>query len=433
MTFPAQFLWGAATSAYQYEGAATADGKKPSVQDAVSDLFKTASDGYHHAEEDVALMAELGLRAYRFSVAWSRIYPDGVTLNPAGLAYYQHLLDLLEAAHITPVVTLYHFDLPQALAEAGGWANRDTIAAYQRFAHTVFEAFGTRVTYYQTVNEQNMLLMMSLKQALAGQGTVQDALQGNHHLFVAGALAIQDAHAHFPHILIGPAPNLVAVYPLSPKPEDALAANTYDALRNLLFSDMAGFGRYNPTALAVLAAAGITLNVTEEDRAVLAQARPDLLYFNYYNSEVVTAASGPLPFRKVPNPETPQTAYGWDIDPLGLRITLRQLWDRYRLPLMITENGLGAQDALEGGAVHDQARIAYLRAHLQQVGQAIDEGIHVVGYNVWSAIDLVSTHDGFEKRYGLVYVAQDAARTRTRKDSFAWYQGVIASDGETLN
>ncbi|WP_246287266.1 glycoside hydrolase family 1 protein [Lacticaseibacillus absianus] len=443
MSFADGFLWGASTSAYQYEGATTVDGKGPSVQDTatlaggLSD-FAQGSDGYHRIDEDVALFQQMGLKAYRFSVAWTRLYPDGVHFNAAGLDWYLHLLDQLQAAGIEPLVTLYHFDLPAALAAKGGWADRATIDAYLTYVRTVFDAFGQRVTYYQTVNEQNMVLAGALQQVQAGTLSLQDAVQGNHHLFVAGAAAINLAHAQYPHIKIGPAPNLVAVYPLTPTPVDALAADTYDALRNLMFGDMAAWGRYNQTALATLASAGVHVTITPDDAAMLAAATPDLLYFNYYNSEVVQAATnGPLPFKKVPNPTVPQTEFGWDIDPLGFYLTLRQLWDRYRLPLMVTENGLGAHDTVVAGQVDDPARIAYLREHIAAMARAVADGVTVLGYNVWSAVDVVSTHEGFAKRYGLIHVDRDeqgqGSFDRLPKASFDWYRRVIASNGATLD
>lgn len=445
MPFNKNFLWGASTSAYQYEGATSVDGKGPSVQDMMAapdgkSDFNVASDGYHRIEEDVRLFQEAGFKSYRFSIAWSRLYPEGTgELNQAGLDWYLHLLDLLEAAHIEPVVTLYHFDLPAALQEKGGWADRATIDAFMTYVQTVFEVFGTRVTYYQTVNEQNMLFLMTINQAMKGDGDFQAVLQGNHNLFVAGAKAISYAHSHYPHIKIGPAPNLVAVYPLTPKPEDAMAAATYDAVRNLLFSDMAVFGRYNQTALTLFRSLGLHIDITPEDEAALAVAKPDILYFNFYNSETVEAGTGgplPLPFNKVPNPTVPQTEFGWDIDPLGFRLTLRQLWDRYHVPLMITENGLGAHDTVVDGAVHDAYRIDYLKDHVRQMREAVDEGIDVVGYHIWSAVDLVSTHEGFEKRYGLIYVDRDehneGSMDRLKKDSFTWFKELIETNGEQL-
>lgn len=444
--FPDNFLWGASTSAYQYEGAYNADGKGPSVQDTVTPPAGTAdfmltSDGYHRYPEDFKLFGDLGLRSYRFSIAWSRLFPAGTgTVNQAGLDYYQNVLNELKKYDITPVVTLFHFDLPAALEKQGGWANRATIKAFVDYAKTVLDRFSPQIVYYQTINEQNSMAQGMLRAALAGHGALKDVAQANHNMFVAAAEVITYAHEHHPEIKIGPAPNLVAVYPLTPRPADVLAANTYDALRNQLFADVTILGRYNHVAWHFFRQYGATPDMAPDDMAIIAAAHPDLLYFNYYNTETVRAndPGDTLPFTPVRNPFLHHTQFGWDIDPVGFRTTMRQLYDRYDLPLMITENGLGAHDhPAADGQVHDPYRIQYLNDHIYQMRLAIGEGIPVIGYHIWSAVDLVSTHEGFTKRYGLIYVdrGEDNASgtlARTPKDSFGWYRDVIAQNGANV-
>lgn len=444
--FPHDFLWGASTSAYQYEGAYNEDGKGLSVQDVATPPagtanFQLTSDGYHRYPEDFALFGEMGMKSYRFSIAWTRIFPNGTgEVNQAGLDYYQHVLDELKKYHIEPVATLFHFDLPAALQKQGGWANRATIEAFVNYAKVVLDHFSPQITYYQTINEQNMLFQGAVFAAFKGHGTFKDAVQANHNMFVAAAKVITYAHENHPEIKIGPAPNLVAIYPLTARPEDVLAANTYDSIRNLLFGDVTILGRYNHVAWHLFKQFHAAPDLAPDDMATIAAAHPDLLYFNYYNSETVRAAdSGDmLPFKKVLNPFINQNEFGWDIDPEGFRVTLRQLYDRYNLPMIITENGLGAHDTLtDDGQVHDPYRIKYLNDHIYQMRLAIGEGIPVIGYHPWSAIDLVSTHQGFVKRYGFIYVDRGEENNsgtlkRYKKDSFAWYKNVIAHNGDNV-
>lgn len=462
--FPEGFLWGASTSGYQVEGGWDADGKGPSIVDARTQFpagttdYTVASDHYHHVDEDVALFAELGLKAYRFSIQWTRIVPDGDGAeNPAGIAFYHRLIDGLLAHGITPVVTMYHFDLPQALAEKGGWGSRATVDAFVRYAEILFREYGPKVEYWLTINEQNMMVMFGERIGIIDgpANTGVNVYQKNHHMLVAQARAMELLHRTVPGAKIGPAPNIAYVYPSSPRPEDVIAADDLNAVRNWLYLDAAVHGRYNATAWAYLEAKGLAPDVEDGDLDVLASARPDFLAFNYYATHTVAApltdedraaqgGSGgdqqiafddPGFYRAVDNPFLPKNAFGWEIDPVGFRMTFRAIYDRYHLPLLVTENGLGAFDELEpDGTVHDGYRIDYLRDHIEQIHAAIGDGVDVLGYCPWSAIDLVSTHQGIAKRYGFVYVNRDdddlKDLARYRKDSFAWYQALIA--GNTL-
>jgi 6-phospho-beta-glucosidase len=459
--FPEGFLWGASTSAYQVEGAWDADGKGPSVIDvrpeypAGTSDFTVASDHYHRFAEDVALFAELGLKAYRFSIAWTRIIPDGDgEVNPAGVAFYHRLIDALLAAGITPIATMYHFDLPAALDDKGGWLNRDTADAFARFAEVIFTEYGGKVKHWLTINEQNMMVLYGEAIGTVKPGMPKSAVyQANHHMMVAQAKANQLCHAIVPGGKIGPAPNIALCYPETCHPEDVLAADDFNAIRNWLYLDVAVEGRYNSVAWAYLTATGAAPEIADGDLDLLAADRPDFIAFNYYATHTVArpradgddVVSGDQQiavgekgiYAGAMNPHLPKTEFGWEIDPIGFRNTFRAIWDRYHLPLLVTENGLGAFDRLEDGKVHDGYRIDYLRDHIAQIQLALTDGVKVLGYCPWSAIDLVSTHQGASKRYGFIYVNRgeddllDLARYK--KDSFAWYSAVIASNGATLN
>ncbi len=459
--FPPSFLWGASTSAYQVEGGWDADGKGPSVIDTRTEYppgtsdYTVASDHYHRFAEDVALFAELGLRAYRFSVAWTRVVPDGDgAVNPAGVEFYHRLIDALLEAGIEPVVTMYHFDLPQALQDEGGWSSRATVDAFERYARLLVQEYGAKVRYWLTINEQNTMILFGSALGLVDpeSGDPQRELyQQNHHMLLAQARAMRVVHELAPAAKVGPAPNVACVYPASSDPLDVIAAEDFAAIRNWLYLDVAVHGRYNPTAWAYLTERGWTPTIEPGDMEVLASARPDLIAFNYYTSHTVGAPRGDDSdlggsgdqhlligevgvYRGVANPHLATNAFGWEIDPIGFRTTFRQVYDRYHLPVLVTENGLGAFDTLEDdGTVHDPYRIDYLAQHIAQIQHAITDGVEVLGYCPWSAIDLVSTHQGVSKRYGFVYVDRDETDLRTlrrvRKDSFAWYRDVIAANG----
>ncbi|MET3600923.1 glycoside hydrolase family 1 protein [Martelella mangrovi] len=462
--FPDDFLWGASTSAYQTEGAWNEDGKGPSIIDTymhraegVAD-YKVASDHYHHYAEDVALFAELGLKAYRFSIAWSRIIPDGDgAVNPEGVAFYHRLIDALHERGIEPVVTMYHFDLPAALDDKGGWSDRNTVEAFVRYARVLFDEFGDKVRYWITINEQNMMILHGKAIGTTGRSGVasEDVIyQQNHNMFVAQAKVMTLCHDILPEAKIGPAPNIVSVYPASCAPEDVIAADDWDAVRNLMYLDIAVKGIYHPLAWTYLKEKGWAPTFEDGDAEALAAAHPDFIAFNYYSTQTVGASRGDASdlqhrgadqqivrgevglYRAVKNEHLPTNAFGWEIDPIGMRTTMRRLWDRYHLPLIITENGLGAFDEVVDGKIHDDYRIDYLRRHIEQIQMALGDGVDIFGYCPWSAIDLISTHQGAAKRYGFIYINRDEQDlrdlARIKKDSFHWYHGVIGSNGTDL-
>lgn len=464
--FPETFLWGASTSAYQVEGASLTDGKGPSCQDmkkipeGISDL-KICADHYHRYKEDIALMAEMGLKAYRFSIAWSRILPDGKGhVNEQGIQFYKNLIAECRKYQIEPIVTMYHFDLPYALELLGGWSNPKSVEWFEEYAKILFENFGENVNYWLTINEQNVLTLAGTVIGTTNlpedcENPLKEIYRQNHHQLLAQAKAMKLCHEICPHAKIGPAPNIALVYPASCSPKDILAAQNFNAIRNWLYLDVAVYGRYHPLAWAYLEEHDAAPKITEEEKKVLESAHPDFIGFNYYSTLTVqnwekcgqneTWKKDQQAFGDIPgicsgyrNTNLEKTEFGWEIDPDGFRATMRELYDRYHLPLLITENGLGAYDEMtKDGKVHDRYRIVYLREHILRIEQSISDGVEVLGYNPWSAIDLVSTHEGIRKRYGFIYVDRDeegnGTYQRVRKDSFFWYRQVIQSNGKNLS
>lgn len=457
MTFPNDFFWGASSSAYQIEGGSREGGKGPSVQDTKvipegTPDFTVCSDHYHRYVEDVALMAELGLKSYRFSIAWTRIIPNGTgEVNREGVEFYSNLLDELGKHGIEPIATIYHFDLPAALQEKGGWANRETADAFVEFAKVCFREFGDRITWWQTINEQNMMTLVP-EHVVGAEGLETYPLyQANHHMYVAQSAAMAACHEILPQAKIGPAPNISLAYANTNDPKDVVAAQYRNAVRNWIYLDAAVFGRYNTLATDWIKRAGYELEVTEEDLEVMRSGKPDFIAFNYYNSENVAFVEGKTlvddhgevhgPGEIVDNEHLDKTKFSkWPIDPIGFRATMHEIHSRYNLPLIITENGLGEVDELvevDGEmTVEDDYRIEYLRNHIFQMREAIETGVPVLGYHPWSVMDLISTHEGFLKRYGFIYVNRDNESekdlARYKKKSFGWYRSVIDSNGAEL-
>ncbi|WJS90641.1 glycoside hydrolase family 1 protein [Microbacterium testaceum] len=464
--FPDGFLWGGATAANQIEGAYDADGKGLSVQDVMprgisgprsetptaDNLKLVGIDHYHRYAEDIALFAEMGFGVYRFSIAWSRIFPKGDETEPneAGLAFYERILDELEKHGIEPLVTISHYETPLHLAEQyGGWTNRELIVFYERYARTLFERFGSRVKYWLTFNEINSLLhapFMSGGIPIPEGGVPEQQLyQAMHHELVASARATRIAREVAPEAKVGCMVLSMPIYPLTPSPDDAVAVMEADH-GNLVYGDVHTRGAYPGYFLRTLREKGIELDITDQDRDDLTNT-VDFVSFSYYMSIAETAD----PAKKVAgegnimggvsNPTLEASEWGWQIDPVGLRLVLNQFWDRWQKPLFIVENGLGARDQLvevDGEkTVVDDYRIAYLNDHLVQVGEAIEDGVEVLGYTSWGCIDIVSASTAqLSKRYGFIYVDRGDDGTgsldRYRKKSFGWYADVIRSNGASL-
>ncbi len=452
MGFKKGFLWGSATSAYQVEGAFDADGKGLSVQDVkeiapgLPDL-KVCADHYNRYKEDVALFAELGLKTYRFSIAWTRILPKGRgEVNQKGIEFYNNLINECLKYGITPIVTMYHFDPPLALEKEGGWTNPKTIDAFLEFARAIFAAYGDRVKYWLTINEQNMMILHPDAIGTTNPGKL--LYQSNHYMLLAQAKTVLICREMLPEAKIGPAPNISYCYPATNKPEDALAAQYANAHRNWLYLDMAVYGEYNKMALEIIRSQGFTLEYDEADIELMKKAKPDFIAFNYYQTTTVAAydasrkdlkkgLSEPGFYSRVRNENLPLTEWSWEVDAPGFRVTLNELDSRYHLPLLITENGLGDYDVVEAdGSINDLRRINYLKDHISAMKEAVNTGVDVFGYCTWSVMDLISTHEGYLKRYGFIYINRDNDNikdlARYKKRSFNWYRQVIDSNGEDL-
>ncbi|MFJ8578461.1 GH1 family beta-glucosidase [Micromonospora sp. NPDC093277] len=429
--FPAGFRWGASTSAYQIEGATTADGRGPSIWDTFAHTPGRIADGstgdeacdhYHRYAEDVALLAGLEVSAYRFSIAWPRIQPTGAgPANPAGLDFYERLVDDLLGHGVDPVATLFHWDLPQALEDAGGWLDRDTAHRFAEYADLVAARLGDRVKLWITLNEPfiHMSLGHGMGMHAPGRMLLFDAFPVAHHQLLGHGLAVAALRARGS----GPvaiANNYSPVRLAGDSDADRAAGAAYDALHNRLFTDPL-LGRGYPELPGLDTAA-----VRDGDLDVIA-APLDVLGVNYYNPTGVRAAEegSPLPFEMVPLAGYPRTAFDWPVVPDGLRDLLLQLHDRYGdalPPIQVTESGCAYDDEPDtDGRVHDPERIAYLDGHIRAVRAAMAEGVEVTGYFVWSLLDNWEWAEGFTKRFGLVHVDY-ATQRRTPKSSYAWFR-----------
>lgn len=456
------FLWGGAVAANQCEGAYQEDGKGLSIMDIITAgdanhprrITRTleentyypnheAIDFYHRYEEDTDYFQEMGFKCFRTSIAWSRIFPKGdeETPNEAGLAFYDRLFQTLKQKGMEPVITISHYEMPLYLVEHyGGWRNRKLIDFYMRFARTVFERYKGIVHYWMTFNEINSTIHVP---SIAGVIlTDQDdrelvPYQALHHQFIASALAVKLGHDIDPENQIGCMVMTTVGYPKTSHPKDILAAQEYLRDGTLLFTDVHVRGAY-PAYFKK------AIHITEEDKQILKEGCVDYIGFSYYSSNVVSykkdgeEAKGNI-VNGLKNPYLEANEWGWQIDPQGLRYLMRVLYERYEKPLFIVENGLGYDDVITAdGHIHDTYRIAYLKAHIEEMKRAVEEdGIDLIGYTPWGCIDIVSAGTGeMKKRYGFIYVDKDnegkGTLQRMKKDSFAWYRQVIRSNGEDL-
>ncbi len=464
--FPKNFLWGGAVAANQCEGAYQEDGKGLSVQDVLprgirgsrtklpteENLKREAIDFYHRYPQDIKMFAEMGFKVFRTSIAWSRIFPKGDEEQPneAGLEFYDRVFEECRKYGIEPLVTLSHYETPLYLAETyNGWTDRRMIGFYERYVRTVFKRYRGKVKYWLTFNEINSLLhapFMSGGIANMQGLTEQDLYQAAHHELVASALATKIGHEMMPDAMIGCMILSMPTYPLTPSPDDVIAAMDAEH-RNYFYGDVHVRGKYPGYMKRYFREHGIQIQFAPEDEEILKNT-VDFVSFSYYMS--VCATSDPEKQKKglgnllggVPNPTLKASDWGWQIDPKGLRYVLNMFYDRYQKPLFIVENGLGAVDVLnedENGnkTVEDDYRIQYLKDHLIQVGEAIQDGVEIMGYTSWGCIDVVSASTAeLKKRYGYIYVDRNDDGTGTmeryKKKSFYWYQKVIESNGEVL-
>lgn len=472
MSFPKNFLWGGASAANQYEGAWNVDGKGPSIFDAycagsatknreyhteVKDGYyypnHEGTDFYHHYKEDIALMGEMGFKVFRLSIAWSRIFPHGNDKEPneLGLQFYDNVFDECAKYGIEPLVTILHYETPLYLAnEYNGWYSRELVDFYYHFCEVIFERYKNKVKYWLTFNEINCIAignpyMAGACKEVEGVSLDQVTYQAAHHQFLASAKAVKLAHDKYPSFKMGMMLGGLFFIPDSCHPEDIKKAQEMN-YQQYYFCDLQCRGYYNNHARALLKQKGVTLVTKPEDDEILLNGKVDFLSFSYYmtiNAAVNRMGTMNLAGSGMMAPKNPYlqaTDWGMEINPLGMRYFLNELYDRYQLPLMVVENGLGVVDVLEeDGKVHDPYRIDYLREHIKVMKDAIEEdGIDLMGYTSWGCIDCISAGTGeMKKRYGYVYVDRDdvgnGTLKRYKKDSFDWYKKVIASNGEDLD
>lgn len=452
-------------AANQCEGAYRADGKGLSIQDimprgikgeptrepTVDNMKLVAIDFYHRYKEDIAMFAEMGFQVFRLSIAWTRIFPNGDDEKPneKGLQFYDDVFDECRKYGIEPMVTISHYETPLHLAKKyDGWRSRKMIEYYMKFCNVIFERYKDKVKYWLTFNEINSILHQPLisggiltpKEKL----TRQDLYQAIHHELVASAKAVKMAHEMMPEAKVGCMILAMPTYPLTSRPDDVLAAMKAEQ-KNYFFADVQVRGRYPKYLDTYLKKEGVSIQMEPGDEEAL-KYTVDFISFSYYVS--VCESADPMEKGEgnliggLKNPYLKSSEWGWQIDPVGLRIVLNQYYDRYQKPLFIVENGLGAVDRLVKGeqgqwTVNDNERIEYMRRHLVEVGRALEDGVDIMGYTAWGCIDLVSASTAeMRKRYGLIYVDRDdngkGSLKRYRKKSFYWYQRVIHTNGLSL-
>lgn len=475
MSFPKEFLWGGATAANQCEGAYQEDGRGLANVDTIpygEDRFPVmlglkkmlecdtehfypshdAIDFYHRYQEDIKLFAEMNMKCYRFSIAWTRIFPNGddETPNEKGLDFYEAVVDECLKYGIEPLITICHFDAPIALIKKyGGWKDRRMIDAFMKLCYALFTRLNGKVKYWLTFNEINMLLHLPFMGAgiyfEEGEDKNQVLYTAAHHELVASAKAVKLAHEMMPNAMVGCMLAAGQFYPYSCHPQDVYKGMECDR-DNYFFIDVQARGEYPVWAVKRMEKLGVNIDITSEDTKLLQEGTVDFISFSYYASRCVSAdpeinkqnAKGNAVFSAVKNPYLKASEWGWQIDPLGLRITCNALYDRYQKPLFIVENGLGANDTVEEDGIHDTYRIDYMREHIKAMDAVINEdGLPLLGCTFWGIIDLISASTGeIKKRYGTIYVDKQVDGSgnleRKKKDSFVWYQKVIESNGTIL-
>lgn len=480
--FSDNFLWGGATAANQIEGAYLEGGKGLSTSDFAAykdpyaqgkvnnftfdvssaelnkykenpDAFdfpkRRGIDFYHRYEEDIALFAEMGFKVFRLSISWARIFPTGLEDKPneEGLAFYDKVFDECAKYGIEPLVTMSHYEMPITLTEKyNGWMSRELVPLFEKYARAILERYKNKVKYWITFNEMNM----NLNSLYTGAGILEDlvdhklqaAYQASHHQFLASALTVKAAKEIIPDVQIGCMINQIEAYAKTTKPEDQLQAVKSNQL-NMFYPDVQARGEYPTYMVKYFADNQIKLDIKEQDEQILKEGTVDFVAISYYMSHVAEAREDAAELAgtfdsPIKNEHLELSQWDWPIDPMGLRISLIKLYDRYQKPLFVCENGLGARDTLtQDGKIHDDYRIDYLKKHIEQMKEAVKEGVDLMGYTPWGCIDLISCGTSqMTKRYGLIYVDQDdlgnGTLNRYRKDSFFWYKNVIASNGEDL-
>ncbi len=470
--FQKDFLWGSASASYQIEGAALIDGKEPSIWDHYSHIlgntFKdsngdVAIDFYNKFEEDIKLMKEMNLKAYRFSISWPRVIHKNKQVNPKGIKFYHQVIDQLIKNGIEPIITIYHWDLPQSLQdEYEGWESRKVIDDFLDYSEVLFKEYGNKVKYWVSLNEQNIFTYFGYVEKLHPPKVAdyQRFLNVNHNASLANAKCISLFHTLVPKGLIGPSFAYRPTYPVSNKPQDVIAMENAQEIENFLWLDVYAKGYYPKIGLKLLENLGYHIPFEPGDKDILLNGKPDFMGLNYYqslsyqdtnsktkdnqkdlsnmsvqtnNTDFVTDSL----YKNTKNTNLNFTDWDWEIDPIGLRIALRRITSRYNLPILISENGLGAIDKLnDDGTINDNYRIHFLKEHIKEIDKAISEGCEVIGYCTWSFQDLFSWLNGYKKRYGFIYIDRDEENEkelkRYKKDSFYWYKDVIDSNAKNI-
>ena len=478
MSLSKDFLWGGAVAANQCEGAWNVDGKGESIPDhctngshAVSKRITVniepntlypsheAIDFYHHYKDDIALFAEMGFKTFRFSISWTRLFPTGFEEKPneKGLEFYDNVINECVKHNIEPLITLSHYDMPYTFVEKyNGWYSRELIDLFMKLVEVVFERYNGKVKYWLTFNEINAGTMklgspLSLGTIKGYDGPFTNVpddpkirFQALHHQLVASAKAVKLAHDKYPTYKVGNMITFLTSYPLTCNPDDMLLTQQHMQIVNWLCGDVQVRGAYPAFSKRYFKENNIEIKMDESDEQTLKEGTVDFFTFSYYMSNCVTADKSAAQVEGnimggAKNPYLKATDWGWQIDPKGLRWTLNEIYDRYQIPVMIVENGMGAYDKLEDdGSVHDPYRIDYIRQHIKQMKEAVEDGVELIGYTPWGCIDLVSATTGeMAKRYGFIYVNKYDDGTgdlsRVKKDSFYWYKKVIATNGEDLD
>ncbi|WP_326512882.1 6-phospho-beta-glucosidase [Clostridium intestinale] len=475
------FLWGGATAANQFEGGWKEGGKGPSTSDMMTGGTHTtprritpvieegtyypsheAIDFYHHYKEDIKMFGEMGFKTFRMSINWTRIFPNGDELEPneEGLKFYDNVFDELLKQGIEPLVTISHYETPYGLTKKyNGWASREVIDCYVRYCDTIFKRYKNKVKYWLTFNEINILTMPM--GAFMGGGILLNGgdnselsngikdnpnvrFQALHHQFIASAKVVKLAHEINPNFKVGCMIAYMTLYPFTCNPDDILLAQEKDQLQNMLCGDVQVRGYYPGFAKKFFKENGINIKMEDGDDKILKEGCVDFYSFSYYMSNCVSAdpvkqeeAKGNL-MGGIKNPYLKASDWGWQIDPKGLNWTLNHIYDRYQIPVMVVENGLGAVDVVEeDGSINDDYRIEYLKDHIIEMEKAVENGVDLMGYTMWGCIDLVSASTGeMKKRYGFIYVDKDNDGNgdlgRKPKKSFYWYKKVIETNGEEL-
>lgn len=454
--FVKNFMWGGSVSSMQTEGAFNEGGKGLTIYDLQEKTksgadWKVAIDFYHRYKEDIALFGEMGFTAYRFSLSWARIFPDGEgEVNEEGLRFYENVIDELLKYQIEPVVCLHHFDLPVALLKKyGGWKGRETVSAFRKYAEIVVKRFGTRVKYYIPFNEQNAASLLPV--SYLPKDTPQLEKKRHiavcmHHMFLSSAAVCQIVHQYAPNAKVGGMVNFTPFYAATCKPEDVLAAQIANRGYNYQSLDVFAKGEYPADLLCQWELSGTTPPIEEGDLEELRQGKMDFLAHSYYMSAPVkagdegegTAIIMKLLLNPVKNEFLEQTEWGWTIDPVGIRLSVKEIYDRYQLPVFTIECGIGVNEELnEKQTVEDDYRIDYFKNHLNQLKLAVSEdGVDLMGFLTWGPIDILSSQGEMKKRYGFIYVNRTDTDmmdlARYKKKSFNWFKNVISSNGEEL-